>query len=64
MGGSPRCYITSFVKIGLPVPEKTKPYIGNGGHLGHVTSIMSSDFYFLVPESFHKKIDTDPQSSF
>ena len=25
-----------------------------GGHLGHVTSIMSSDFYFLVAESFHK----------
>ena len=30
---------------------------GHGGHLGHVTSIMSSDFYFLVPESFHKKFD-------
>ena len=29
---------------------------GHGGHLGHVTSIMSSDFYFLVPESFHKKL--------
>ena len=29
---------------------------GRGGHLGHVTSIMSSDFHFLVPESFHKKI--------
>ena len=29
---------------------------GNGGHLGHVTSIMSSDFHFLVPESFHKKL--------
>ena len=27
---------------------------GCGGHLGHVTSIMSSDFNFLVPESFHK----------
>ena len=27
-----------------------------GGHLGHVTSIMSSDFHFFVPESFHKKI--------
>ena len=27
---------------------------GHGGHLGHVTSIMSSDFHFLVPESFHK----------
>ena len=29
---------------------------GLGGHLGHVTSIMSSDFHFLVPESFHKKL--------
>ena len=28
---------------------------GHGGHLGHVTSIMSLDFHFLVPESFHKK---------
>ena len=27
----------------------------HGGHLGHGTSIMSSDFHFLVPESFHKK---------
>ena len=29
---------------------------GHGGHLGHVTSIMSLDFYFLVPESFHKNL--------
>ena len=29
---------------------------GHGGHLGHVTSIMSSDFHCLVPESFHRKI--------
>ena len=29
---------------------------GPGGHLGHVTSIMSSDFHFLVPESFHKNL--------
>ena len=28
---------------------------GHGGHLGHVTSMMSSDFHFLVPESFHAK---------
>ena len=27
-----------------------------GGHLGQVTSIMSSDFHFLVPESFHKNL--------
>ena len=36
----------------------------HGGHLGHVTSIMSSDFHFLVPESFHKKFGSDRQSSF
>ena len=61
MGWSPRCYIPSFVEIGLPVPEKIfkgiLPYTlyGHGGQLGHVTSIMSSDFHFLVSESFHKK---------
>ena len=37
---------------------------GHGGHLGHVTSIMSSDFHFLVPESFHKKFGSDRHSSF
>ena len=37
---------------------------GRGGHLGHVTSIMSSDFYFLVPESFHTKFVSDRHSSF
>ena len=37
---------------------------GRGGHLGHVTSIMSSDFHFLVPESFHKKFGSDWHSSF
>ena len=37
---------------------------GRGGHLGHVTSIMSSDFHFLVPESFHKKFGSDRHSSF
>ena len=26
-----------------------------GSHLGQVTSIMSSNFHFLVPESFHTK---------
>ena len=59
MGWRPQCYIPSFVEIGLPVPEKIfegfLPYMGRGGHFGHVTSIMSSDFRFLVPESFHKE---------
>ena len=37
---------------------------GRGGHLVHVTSIMSSDFHFLVPESFHKTFGSDQYSSF
>ena len=37
---------------------------GHGGHLGHVTSITSSDFHFLVPESFHTKFGSDRHSSF
>ena len=36
---------------------------GRGGTLGHVTSIMSSDFHFLVPESFHTKFGSDQHSS-
>ena len=35
---------------------------GHGGHLGHVTSIMSSDFHCLVPESFHTKFGSDRHS--
>ena len=58
----------SFVEIGLPVPEKKifKGFFtiyGYGGHLGYVTSIMSPDFHFLVPESFHKKFGSVWQSS-
>ena len=34
------------------------------GHFGHVTSIMLSDFHFLVPESFHTKFGSDQHSSF
>ena len=34
------------------------------GHLGHVTSIISSDFHFLVPENFHTKFDSDRHSCF
>ena len=37
---------------------------GHGGHLGHVTSIMSSDFHFHVLESFHTKFGLDQHSSF
>ena len=32
-----------------------KAFYHIGVHLDHVTCIMSSDFYFIVSESFHKK---------
>ena len=37
---------------------------GRVGHLGHVISVMLSDFHFLVPESFHTKFGSDRHSSF
>ena len=37
---------------------------GRVGHLGHVTSIMLSDFHFLVPETFHTKFGSVRHSSF
>ena len=37
---------------------------GHGCHLGLMNSIISSDFHFLVPESFHTKFGLDPHSSF
>ena len=39
-------------------------HIGVGGHFGQVTSIMSSDFHFLLPESFHTKFGSDRHSNF
>ena len=55
MGWSPGCYIPCFVEIVPSVQEKIFCRVftiyGHGGHLGHVTSIMSSDFHFLLPES-------------
>ena len=37
---------------------------GHGSHLGHVTSIMSINFHFLVPESLHIKFGFDWPSGF
>ena len=54
---------TKFREINLPVPKKIFDRF-LPGHLGHVTSIMSSDFHFLVPESFHTKFGSDRYSSF
>ena len=60
LGRSPWCYIPSFVLIGPPVPEKMFEgfftIYGHGGHLGHVTTIMQTNFHFPIHESLHSKI--------
>ena len=54
----------------LPASSRGEDFCGGftiyecGGHLGHATSIMSSNFHFLVPESFHTKFGSERQSSF
>ena len=57
MDWSPRFYLPSFMKIGPPVPEKKIfevffTIFGRGGHLGHVTSIMSQIFLSLYLKAF------------
>ena len=37
---------------------------GHGGHLGHMTRTMLTNFHFLVPESFHTKFSSEWPSSF
>ena len=56
MGWSPRCYIPSFVEIGLPVPEKN---IFEGFyHILAWRPSLSCDhqIFFFAPESFHKNL--------
>ena len=37
---------------------------GHGGHLGHVTRIMLTNFHSLVSKSFHTKFSSEWPSSF
>ena len=39
-------------------------HIKCGSHLNHVTSIMSTNFHFLVPGNFHTKFGSERHSSF
>ena len=55
-GNQPTCSGEDFLRVFT--------IYGRGGHLGHLTSIMSSDFHFLVPESFHTKFGSGRYSSF
>ena len=56
LGNRPACSGEDFLRVFT--------IYGRDGHIGHVTSIMSSDFHFLVPESFHTKFGSDRHSSF
>ena len=37
---------------------------GHGGHLGHATRIVLTNFHFLVSESFQTKFSSEWPSSF
>ena len=58
-GWSPGFYIQSFVESACQFRRrrflKVFTIYGHGGHHGYVTSIMSSNFHLLVPESSHTK---------
>ena len=55
---------TKFRGNRMSVPEE-KIFKGFLPYMGMVAIlVMPSDFYFLVPESYHKKIGLDRQSSF
>ena len=61
MSRCPQCYIPSFRENGLQVPEKKifegfLPIYGHGGHLGHVTSIMSSIFFLYLKASIQNLV--------
>ena len=47
-----------------PAGSGEEDFFGRGVILGHVTSIMSSDFHFLIPERFYTKLDSDQHISF
>ena len=69
MGWSPRCYIPSFVKIGLPVLEKKIfegffTIYGRGGHLGHVAQMPRTNFRSPYPRGLHIKFGFDWPSGF
>ena len=59
MGRSSQFYIPSFMEISLPVPEKKsfEGFIinGHGGHLGHMNSMISTNFHFNVTKSLLTK---------
>ena len=68
MGRSPRCYIPSFVEIGLPVLEKrifkVFTIYGRGGHLGDVTWTIYINFHSPFPRRLHIKFGFDWPSGF
>ena len=57
MGWSPWCYISSFVKISLPI-------LDSGGHLGNVTQMPWTNFRSPYLRRLHIKFGFDRASGF
>ena len=58
MGWSPRCYIPSFVKIGLPVLEKIfegfLPYMGVAANLALIGQAVSEKKMFKIVDDVRR----------
>ena len=64
MSRSPQCYIPSFMEISPGFEEDFYPFYGRGGHLGHVTQMLRTNFCSPYPWRLHTKFDFDWLSSF
>ena len=68
MGRSPQLYIPSFVEIGQPVAEKRFLKVftiyGHGGHLGHVTWTIYTNFGSPFQRRLHINFGFDWPSDF
>ena len=68
-GPSPQCYIPSHKAIGPLILEKKIfgrgfTIYGRGGHLGHVTQTLRTNFRFPIPLRLHMKFGFDRPSGF
>ena len=68
MGRSSHGYLQSFVEISPSVPEKKIfegfNIYGRGGHLGHVTQMLRTNFRSLYPKRHDIKFGFDRASGF
>ena len=59
-----KCRRNRFTGPGEEIFLRVSTIHGHGGHLGHVSRIMTIDYNFFVPESLHTKFGSKWSSGF